>query len=285
MSYRLFVVSVAATEQLSATFRRLTLAAPELAELAWAGVDQRVKLLLPDAGQLAGLPAEPSEAWAQAGWYQWWVQQPEETRPPMRTYTVAGHRPEAGELDIDFAVHGDTGPLSRFALDAVPGDRLLLVAPAGGGSADGLAWRPGRARRLLCVGDETALPAIRNILAVLEADQTCQVVVEVPHDSDRLPLPSPARVRVDWAVRPAGAAVGSAAERVLFDSPASPDSPTELDPELWEEADGADQDRYAWIAGEVGWVNRLRKRLAPAGYGRGNAAYMGYWREGHAARG
>ena len=43
--------------------------------------------------------------------------------------------------------------------------------------------------------------------------------------------------------------------------------------------------RYAWVAGEVGWVNRLRKRLGGAGYGRGNAAFMGYWREGHAARG
>ena len=189
MSYRLFVVSVAGVQQLSATFRRLTLAAPEVAELAWAGVDQRVTLLLPDADRFTDFPTDDS-------WYEWWSHQPEDTRPPMRTYTIAAHRPELGEVDIDFAVHGDSGPLSRFALTAVPGDRLLLVAPGRGrGPADGLAWRPGRAKRLLCVGDETALPAIRNILAVLEPDQTCQVVVEVPDDSDRLPLPSPAKVR------------------------------------------------------------------------------------------
>lgn len=279
MSYRLFRVEVTAVNQLSATFRRLTLAAPEVADLAWAGVDQRVKLLLPDAAQLTELPGDDS-------WYDWWIHQPDAVRPPMRTYTIAAHRPEAGEVDIDFAVHGDSGPLSRFALTAVPGARLLLVAPGRGGAAgDGLAWRPGRARRLLCVGDETALPAIRNILAVLEPDQTCQVVVEVPDADDRLPLPSPAEVRVQWAVRPPGATVGSAADRILFGEPASPTSPGEFDEDLWEEADTGDHERYAWVAGEVGWVNRVRKRLAPAGFGPGNAAFMGYWREGHPARG
>lgn len=279
MSYRVFVVSVARTERLSATFRRLTLAGSALADLAWAGVDQRVKLLLPTETQLAAVPTDDS-------WFEWWSRQPDDVRPPMRTYTIAAHRPEAGEVDIDFAVHGDSGPLSRFALSARPGDRLLLVAPGRHrGPADGLAWRPGRARRLLCVGDETALPAIRNILAVLDPGQSCQVVVEVPDAEDRLSLPSPGRVRIDWAVRPPGAAVGSAADAVLFGEPASPTSPGEFDEDLWEEADADTDDRYAWIAGEVGWVNRMRKRLAPAGYGRGNAAFMGYWRDGHAARG
>jgi NADPH-dependent ferric siderophore reductase len=285
MSYRLFRVRVAATTRLSASFHRVTLHAPELAELAWAGVDQRVKLIVPTADQFDSFAADDSTTGGD-GWYAWWCGQPEDSRPPMRTYTISGHRREAGEVDIDFAVHGEAGPLSRFALHARAGDRLLLVAPGPSrGPADGLAWRPGGARHVLCVGDETALPAIRNILAVLEPHQTCRVVIEVPDDSDRLPLPSPAEVQVDWVVRPAGAGVGSAADRVLFGQPSSPASPDEVDPDLWQEAVDQDLARYAWVAGEVGWVNRVRRRLAPAGFGRGNAAFMGYWREGHAARG
>lgn len=278
MSYRMFDVAVCRAERLSATFHRLTLAAPELAQVAWAGVDQRVKLVLP-APPEAGTPAD-------GDWFEWWRALPDELRPPMRTYTLSAHRPEAGEVDIDFAVHGDTGPLSGFARRADVGDRVFLVAPASDAPPDaGVAWRPGTASQLLCIGDETALPAIRNILRGLSRDQSCEVLVEVPHPSDRLPLVTAARLRLNWVVRPVGAPVGSRAEEVLFGAPTSPDSPTEPDPDLWLEATGSGAERYAWVAGEVAWVNRLRRRLAPAGYGRGNAAFMGYWRAGHPARG
>ena len=281
MSYRPFAVTVVAATTMSASFRRLRLAGGELAELEWAGVDQRVKLVLAGADLQEALTTEPGD-----GWYATWCALPEGVRPPMRTYTIAAHRPDQCEVDIDVAVHGEAGPLSRFALGARPGDRLLLVAPGrGGAAAGGVAWRPGGARHVLCVGDETALPAIRNIVATLDAGQACRVVLEVPHDDDRLPLPSPARVRVDWAVRSPGAPVGTAADRVLFGGPGSPASPGEPDPDLWQEASGDDHDRYAWVAGEVGWVNRLRKRLAAAGYDGRNAAFMGYWRAGHPSRG
>lgn len=284
MSYGVYPVTVSTAVQLSRTFRRLTLAAPELARLRWAGADQRIKLLVVDDFQLAEIPTDPAEG--QPDWYSWWSAQPDELRPPMRTYTIAAHRPNDGEVDVDFAVHGDTGPLSRFAESAQPGDRLLMIGPGPDAStAVGVAWRPGAATQLLCVGDETALPAIRNIVAALDPGQSCQVVVEVPHASDRLPLPSAARLTVDYQVRAPGARVGQAAERVLFAGGASPSSPTEWDPDLWQEAAEDKHDRYAWVAGEVGWVNRLRRPLAHAGFGRGNAAFMGYWREGHPARG
>jgi len=266
MSYRLFAVTVAGVARLSVSFRRLTLHDESLADLDWAGADQRVKLLIGSPEQLDRLPA------AGEGWYAWWAAQPDDLRPPMRTYTIAAWRPDRNEVDIDVAVHGETGPLSRFALHARPGDRLLLVAPgSGGGAAEGLAWRPGGARQLLCVGDETALPAIRNILATLDPGLDCRAVIEVPDASDRLPLPSPAPVRVEWAVRRAGDPVGAAAERLLFGAATSPASPGEDD--MWQEAADAASGPYAWVAGEVGWVNRVRKRLGWA-----NASFMGYWK-------
>ena len=279
MSYRLFFVSLLRAERLSATFRRLTFGSPDLADLAWGGVDQRVKLVLATAGQLVAVPTGDD-------WFGWWRGLPDEVRPPMRTYTIAAHRPAAGELDIDFAVHGDSGPLSGFAVDAEPGARLLLVAPGPGADPDvGVAWRPAAARRLLCIGDETALPAIRNILGALSADQGCDVLLEVPDASDRLELPSSAQVRIDWVVRRPGEAVGSRAEAVMFGAAASPSSPGVPDPDLWQEATGGDDDRYAWVAGEVAWVNRLRKHLATRGYTGANASFMGYWRAGHPSRG
>lgn len=279
MSYRLFFVSVLRSERLSPTYRRLTFGSPDLAELAWGGVDQRVKLVLAAPDQLAAVPAD-------GDWFEWWRALPDEVRPPMRTYTIAAHRPEVCEVDIDFAVHGDSGPLSGFAASAESGDRLLLVAPGPDAARDvGVAWRPAAARRLLCIGDETALPAIRNILGTLSADQTCDVLIEVPDAFDVTELPSAAQVRIDWVVRRAGEPVGVRAEEVMFSRATSPSSPGEPDPDLWQEATGTAGDRYAWVAGEVAWVNRVRKRLATRGYSGVNASFMGYWRAGQPSRG
>jgi len=279
MSYGPFPVSLLRTEQLSATFRRLTFGSPALAELAWAGVDQRVKLVLATDAQLDDVRRTPD-------WFEWWRTLPDDVRPPMRTYTIAAHRPAAGEVDIDVAVHGDSGPLSRFAVDARAGSRLLLVAPGPGAKPDsGVAWRPAAASRLLCIGDETALPAIRNILGALTPDQSCDVLLEVPDASDLFGLPSTAQVRINGVVRRPGEGVGSRAEEVLFGDAASPSSPGDPDPDLWQEATGTADDRYAWVAGEVAWVNRVRKHLATRGYTGANASFMGYWRAGFPSRG
>ncbi|MGC8383232.1 siderophore-interacting protein [Pseudomonas aeruginosa] len=57
-------------------------------------------------------------------------------RPPMRTYTIRALRREAGEVDIDFVLHGETGPASRWAAHARPGERLVMSAPDGEYSGD-----------------------------------------------------------------------------------------------------------------------------------------------------
>ena len=190
-------------------------------------------------------------------------------------------------MDIDFAVHGDSGPLSGFAVGAQPGDRLLLVAPAPDAAPDvGVAWRPAAARRLLCVGDETALPAIRNILGTLSADQTCDVLIEVPDAFDVTELPSaaagphrlggPASRRVRRRPRRGG--------HVRAAPPARRHPATRI-PTSGRRPPARPEDRYAWVAGEVAWVNRVRKHLATRGYTGANASFMGYWRAGHPSRG
>ena len=36
----------------------------------------------------------------------------------MRNYTVRNHRPESGEMDIDFVAHGDEGAAGAWAQQA-----------------------------------------------------------------------------------------------------------------------------------------------------------------------
>ncbi|MCW2696159.1 MAG: Siderophore-interacting protein, partial [Modestobacter sp.] len=73
----------------------------------------------------------------------------------MRRYTCRRQDPAAGEIDVDFVLHGD-GPAATWAAAAAPGDVLGVATSAPLGDAPA-GW-------LLLVGDETALPAIGRIL-------------------------------------------------------------------------------------------------------------------------
>jgi NADPH-dependent ferric siderophore reductase len=119
---------------------------------------------------------------------------PEE--PVLRTYTAVDPQvdPEtgAGTLAIDFVVHGDEGYAGPWAARAQPGDTLEVRGPGGAYAPDPDAdWH-------LMAGDEAALPAIRAALAALDADARGEVVVAVPDEAHRQPLPAPERVHVHW---------------------------------------------------------------------------------------
>jgi NADPH-dependent ferric siderophore reductase len=45
----------------------------------------------------------------------------------MRTYTI--RRLAGDQLDVDFVLHGDNGPASRWALRAQEGDAIQISAP------------------------------------------------------------------------------------------------------------------------------------------------------------
>ena len=92
--------------------------------------DAYVKLFFPLPGQ-----AEPELAPPVAGdvvsWYQSYLAMPDDVRPPMRTYTVRAHRPSVAEIDVDFVLHGATGPGSSWASRAQFGDRIAFLGPSG----------------------------------------------------------------------------------------------------------------------------------------------------------
>ncbi len=119
---------------------------------------------------------------------------PEGARSAVRSYTVLELDVAAGTLAIDFALHGG-GLAVPWALGARPGDTVTVQGPGGAYAPDPAAdWH-------LLVGDDAALPAIREALAALPASARGYAVVEVGTSEERLDLPCPEGVEVRWLHR------------------------------------------------------------------------------------
>jgi NADPH-dependent ferric siderophore reductase len=299
--FRMFLTEVSRTLALSPTFVRLTLTASDLDRFADNGFDQRIKLLLPlpDRG-LEHVPVGPD-------WYTDWRNLPEHRRNPIRTYTVRAVRPARREIDVDVALHGDSGPASRWARAARPGDAVAVLGPNADydGVHGGIDFHPPPdAQHVLLAGDETALPAIMSILERLPRDARGEALLEVPERGDRsIDVDAPEGFRVGWLPREGALhgqllvpAVEAAVDRLLADRTlvaAGEVALEDVDVDaglLWE-VPGADGSRpsaatagvYAWLAGEAGVVKTLRRLLVrDLGVDRRSVAFMGYWRLGRA---
>ena len=313
-AYRSFRVQVARVERLTPHFSRITFTADDLVDFGTAGLDQRVKVVLPLPE--IGFTAFPDDE----DWYSAWRELPDALRNPFRTYTVRAVRPDAREVDIDFVGHGDGGPASAWAATAAPGDEIVLIGPDehSAGRAIGIDWRPGDVETLLLAGDETAAPAISAILESLPPDARGVALIEVPGADDRLELRAPAGVEVrwlpraeaeaghgsllvpavrDWVVRHLGARAAVAARLesavnggidVHADAAAALAAAEQADLDdgpLWDVPEGhsLDGECYAWLAGEASAITTLRRFLVrEAGLDRRQVAFMGYWRLGRA---
>jgi NADPH-dependent ferric siderophore reductase len=296
-AYRPFRVTVAGVRRLCPSFTRVTLSGHELDVFGTDGLDQRVKVVFPNAdGSLC--PLDDPRVVDEGSWYERWHALPDGSRNPFRTYTVRRVRPWAREVDIDLVVHGGTGPAARWLEAVTPGDELLLVGPDARSihSSVGIDFHPGHARRVLLAGDETAAPAIAAILESLPAGRRAQAFIEVPDADDRLDLHVRDSVELTWLPRD-GAEVGGrlvpavidwatrSADLLRASVPPRPQSFTDVDvdlEQLWESpAEPPDDAFYAWLAGEAGVIKDLR-RLLVRGHGvdRSRVAFMGYWRLG-----
>jgi NADPH-dependent ferric siderophore reductase len=298
-AYRPFAAQVARLQRLSPSFLRVTFAGADLDEFGSFGHDQRIKVMLPLPGRgIDDCPTDPD-------WYGAWRALPADRRMPIRTYTIRGVRPELREVDVDFVLHGATGPASAWAESAAIGDEVVLVGPNARfpGPTGGFEWHPPvDASCLLVAGDETAVPAICAIVESLPAGQRARVLLEVPVVGDTLDLAAPDGVEVTWLPRSSGAGpaeprgalltaavVAAVAElgEHLAPSPVAALEDVDVDSGiLWEvPAETTTPARssgvYAWLAGEAGVVKGLRRHLVQgAGIDRRSVAFMGYWREG-----
>ncbi len=176
----------------------------------------------------------------------------------LRSYTARRQDPAAGELEIDFVLHGD-GPAAAWAAAAGPG---ALLAVAGAAS---LAERP--ARWVLLAGDETALPAISRLLAAAAPGTRGVAFLEVAGPEEEQALAAPPGIALHWLHRGAAAPGEST---VLVDAVAALDPP------------GTD-DVFAWVGAESAAVRAIRADLRGRwGLSRAQHHAIGYWRRGRA---
>ncbi|MDR5904548.1 siderophore-interacting protein [Franzmannia qiaohouensis] len=300
--YRLFDITLARRTQISPSLVRFTFCGPQVARMATYAPDQRIKLFFTQGeGSLEALfdIAKREEQ----DWYSAYRALPDAQRPAMRTYTIRALRPERSEVDVEFVLHGDNGPASRWAMHARPGDRLAMTAPAANaeGPTLGYEWKPPRGvRRILIIADETALPAAAGILETLDVlpfTPEVEALIEVPCSDDVQPLPQAAKLR--WLTRDTEPAChhGELLLQAVRDvdlrhevlalgggpSPASDDRDDD-DAPLWEPATLDDNAPfYAWIAAETKVAMQLRRYLLnECGLPKQYVTSMGYWRLGKA---
>ncbi|WP_263140821.1 siderophore-interacting protein [Pseudomonas sp. RIT-PI-AD] len=289
-AYRVFNVVLKQRIRLSPALTRFVFAGPDVARMRTRAPDQRIKVLFPGAdGQPPNLPDEPE-------WYAHYRTLDPALRPPMRTYTLRALR--ADEVDVEFVLHGDSGPASSWATHARPGDPVQLVAPnrAFSGDPGGYEWKPpADVREVLLIADETAVPAAAGILenlAGMARPPRVQAFLEVPAEADRRELEAGAAADVRWLPREAsGCAYGArmieaAREQARVPSASAPGKrrleDIDLDQRiLWESASRADRGFYAWVAGESAAVMAIRRHLiGERGLDKRACSFMGYWRHG-----
>ena len=292
--YRIFDVVHAGKRMLSPHMARITFAGEHVAEMATHAPDQRIKLFFPKPdGSLPAIPNRPD-------WYDIYRQVPPRERTPMRTYTIRHLRADRCEVDIDFVMHGDNGPASRWAMHARPGDPIQISAPnrACPDEVGGYEWKPPSAvEHVLLIADETALPAAAGIIEELAARPRPPVVhafIEIPTADDRLQLPAWPSLDLRWLVRHRqsddaayGTMMVEAAENARIPDRAGSAAKAAL-PEidldedvLWDRAVSSGNHFYAWVAGETAAVSRIRSLLIKErAVDRRLLNLMGYWRLG-----
>lgn len=152
-------------------------------------------------------------------------------RPLTRDYTPRRHDPQAGELDVDFVLHGD-GPASTWASQVQPGQQLYIAGPRSS------LVVPDIFDAYLLIGDETALPAIGRWLEAFTPGRKATVLVEIENEAEKQRLPSAAEVQLHWLIR---------GERSLLDAARALRKP--------------EGELYAWVACEANQSRKIRRML------------------------
>ncbi|GAB3441658.1 siderophore-interacting protein [Streptomonospora sediminis] len=239
-------LEVLRVERLTPRMVRATLGGPEIDGFTCAAPADHVKLVFPDDPD--GRPELPAGSSSRS--------------LTTRDYTVRHHRPAAGEIDIDFVVHG-SGTASAWAAQARPGQLLGVLGPRGSKVV------PFVFDRYLIAGDETALPAVARWLEQLPGGARADVFIEVADPAEEQPLTTAADADITWLHRggadPGG--IGPLAQAVCDLGPSG-------------------GDRYAWVAGEAEAVRPVRRHLRrELGMPREWVNVDGYWRRGVSALG
>ena len=221
------------------------------AELDGLAVDQpaaSVRLLVPTPGDDALLIPT---------WNGNEFLRPDGSRPIIRTFTPRRFDAEALTLELEIVVHG-SGAVADWVRRATPGDPAAISGTGRGYDV------PGAAGGFLLGGDESAIPAIGQLLEALPSGAAVTVIVEIGHPDARLELPSHPGAAVRWVEAVPDRPPGDALHAAIADTP-------------------IEADTKVWVAGEAAAVHRIRKHLFDErGVGRRDATVRGYWKLGKA---
>lgn len=239
-----FGMTVAAVTDLAPHLRRVTFRADEFADFRVTGPDECFALLMPQPGRALTMP-DPDRINVRTAIRAL----PVEQQPDLRWYTVRAHRPELGEIDVDFVLHGDVGPGTRWANRAEVGRSVGFRAGNSG-------YRAPSGGTILLAADEAALPALCSILASGVSGDV-RVFAEVPDEGYRVDVDAP----VTWLYR-GGDEPGSHMARAVREA-----SLPALD--------------YAWVCGESALATGVRRHLVKErGVDRRSVTFSGYWKVG-----
>ena len=223
---------------------RITVGGDALAGFALAEPAASVRLLIPEPGAPLVVPS----------WNGNEFLLPDGSRPTIRTYTPRRFDADALELDLDVVLH-EAGAVPRWATGAEIGTVAAVSGPGRGYAIDPAA------RSFVLAGDESAVPAISQLLEQLPVDAEVLVLLEAADPGARHELPPHPRATVRWHDAPTGSLPGSA----LFDAVAAADL----------------SDARVWAAGEAAAMQRIRRVLFDErGITRSAAVVRGYWKTG-----
>lgn len=240
-------VEVVRTEHLGPRMVRIVLGGPALAGFTIEGPASSVRLLVPEPG---------ADELVMPEWTGNQFELPDGSRAPIRTFTPRYFDAATNELTIDVVV-AHAGLTADWASSAAPGDPAAISGPGRTDELDGAA-------SYLLIGDETAMPAIGQLLEMLPGEVTIHAHVEVGEAAGRIELPQHPGAKVAWAVTPEGAVPGATFVDAL------------PDPE--------DLPEQVWVAGEAAAVQAVRARLfGELDVPRSRAIVRGYWKQGRAA--
>ncbi|CAG8866783.1 NADPH-dependent ferric-chelate reductase [Pseudomonas fluorescens] len=229
-------LNVLRVTELTPRMRRITLGGPELAGFNSLGSDDHIKLLF-------GCTPEEQQSIDQRN-----LGREGGARPTMREYTPRRIDLAAGELDIDFVLHGD-GPASTWAEQAAPGQILNIAGPRAS------LVVPDIFDSYLLIGDETAIPAIARRLEELPAGRTVLAIIEIEDEQERQPLKSQANVEVIWVQRHREAVLAVLADLALPEG-----------------------ELYSWVALEKSLTRQAKALLLSKGAREDALKAAAYWR-------
>ena len=238
------LLDVLRVQRISPNFVNVTLGGAALESFYSASFDDHLKLMVPAPGQSAVVPrfGEQGPEWPA-----------DAVRPTLRDYTPRRYNAATGELDVEFALHGE-GPAAEWAAQAAPGQQVGIGGPRGSFVVPvDYDWH-------LLIGDETALPAIARRLEELPASTRAIVLVQLDDAADQRELHSAAPVSVQW-VAPGTEPLLAAVQALQL--PAG--------------------EGYAWAAGEAQAMAAVRRVLVGQhGLDKDHVRAAAYWKRGAA---